>query len=107
MVLASTASSSCYSGEWSDHGKHGPWRTDCDGAAEEPACYHGAMYENDFYVEKWGCGTCEDQYGDGDWAHCEDCSYDYCNYAGDDHDSGAGQLIMSTLSVLIPAALLH
>ena len=103
MVLASTASSNCYSGEWRNDYKDGPLRTDCGGI--QTACFHTVMYVDGDHVELWGCGSCDSEYSDRQY--CEDCSYDYCNYAGDDHDSGAGQLVMSTLSVLVPVALLY
>ena len=86
--------------------REGPWKTECDREGDEQACYHRVVYTEGegSRTEQWGCGPCPE----GDYeGYCEDCHYYYCNYEGDDHDSGAGQLAMSTLSVLVPAALLY
>ena len=103
MVLVSTASSSCYSGRWIADEREGPWKTDCDREGDETVCYHKVEYTDEGrYLEQWGCGICPD--GDNDH-HCENCYYHYCNYEGD--ASGAGQIVLSTLSVLVPVALLY
>ena len=99
MVLASTASSiSCYKGENTDDYGAEPYKTDC--GDDEGRCYHGEGYADDRYFERWGCGPCPDA-ADA----CTECYDHYCNYEGD--ASGASQLVMSTLSVLVPAAFLY
>ena len=109
MVLASTANSiSCYRGENTDDYGEEPHKADCNDVAEEERsyCYQAKGYEDGKYYERWGCGAGSDANGKRREGYVtEICEYPYCNYAG--HDSGAGQLVMSTLSVLVPAALLN
>ena len=100
IVLASTASSiSCYRGVNDNGYQEGPYKWDC--GDERERCSHVRSYADDEYYERWDCGACPDR---GTYP-CEECDYHFCNYAGD--KSGAGQLVVSTLSILVPAALLY
>ena len=103
LYLASTASSiSCYSGRWTHDERNGPWKTDCP--ADHTSCHQMVADYKDVEVQiEWGCGSCTNT---EDYS-CQSCDYHYCNYEGDDHDSGAGQIAISALSVLVPTVLLY